>query len=144
KANVILVPATARHARDDLAPNHDWTGRVAVSQFGVRHFGIPNELTCTRVYGNDVSVTGCGKDLVAEYGQVSLNASAGIAAGCRLTGCRTILPDQIARRRIQCLNDAVGIREVHDVDLDRRYCLILSDIIHLPGSAQMKHGLRLR
>src|SRR5207244_1311752 len=105
-----------------------------VTQLRIGDLGIPRELPGPRIDCHDVRIARCREKLVAVNGDVPLNAAA-IAGGSvtlsearngalfSATRCRrrrrprylrTVLPDQITSGGIQRLNDAAGIRQVHD------------------------------
>ena len=140
EADVLFVSRTARHARDDFAADDDRTGGIPITQFGVGDFRVPGEFPCTRIHSNDVSVTGSGKYLVAEDGNISLDTSAGVASLSGLCRCGTILPDQIPCRSIERLNDASGVWQVHDAVVDKRCGFIRAGIVHRPRPGELKLG----
>src|SRR5262249_8649714 len=120
EADVFFVSRAARHARDDFAAHDDRTGGIPIAQFAVGDLRVPHEFPRTRIHRNDVSVTGSGKYLVTENGNIPLNTSAGVASLSGLCRSGTILPDQIPSRSIERLNDAPGVWQVHDAVVDKR------------------------
>src|SRR5213594_2152134 len=113
---------------------------VYPSQFGVGDFRVPHEFPRTRIHSNDVGVTGSGKYLVAEDGNIPLNTSAGVASLGGLCRSGTILPDQIPSRSIERLNDAPGVWQVHDAVVDKRRGFIRAGIVHRPGPGELELG----
>jgi hypothetical protein len=109
-----------------------------------------------------VGVVGGAEDLVTEDREVALDAASGISASgggtlretrnvrllstarsrsrwCRRwRGAGAVLPDQIAGCRIERLNDAARIRQIHDAVVDERRRLLRAGVVHRPRPRQLK------
>src|SRR5262245_13574083 len=105
-----------------------------------------------------MGVAGCREDLVSVDSDVPLNASsitrsrttlgeAGNRCLFSATGrrrrwrsryLRTVLPDQVARRSVKCLNDSPGIRQIHDAVVYQRRRFVLSGVVHRPLPGELK------
>ena len=51
---------------------------------------------------------------------------------------RTVFPDQISRRAIEGLNDAVGVRQVHDPVVHEGRRLLRTRLVHGPRPHELK------
>ena len=61
---------------------------------------------------------------------------AGRRCGCGFW-CRPVFPDQIAGCRVERLNDAARIRQIHDAVVNERRGLIGAGIVHRPGPREL-------
>ena len=58
--------------------------------------------------------------------------------GGRWRGAGAVLPDQVAGCRIERLNDAARIRQIHDAVVDERRRLLRAGVVHRPRPRELK------
>ncbi len=96
----------------------------------VSHFGFPHNASRSRSQRNQVTIQCSQKDLILIDGDIS-----GAAAGGIFRQLSTVLPDQLARTRIEGLHHIIGMGKVHHSLVDDRF-LLLMPILHRPRPRQ--------
>ncbi len=142
EADIVFVAAAAGHAGDHFSADDDRARRVAVSQLRVGHGHVPHAPPGPRVERDDVRVAGRSENPVAEDGEVPLDASEVDVAGAALRGAPgfvgAVLPDQIAGGSVERLNDAAGIRQIHDAVVDEGCRLLRARALHRPRPCELQ------
>ncbi len=126
-ARVRPAERRAAAARDHLAVRDDRPGRLVGRVLRVvEDLGLPDEPARRRVEGEDVVVRAGVDDDVVVDGDVPVDADeAGDHVLGGVVGHRpAVLPDEIARRGVERLDDVVGVRRVQHAVVDQRRALL--------------------
>ena len=161
EADVVLVSGAPGHPRDHLAADDDGARRGLVAQLLVGHGHVPHQPARARVQRDEVGVVGRAEDQVAVDRHVALDAAPGVAARGRrplrqarnvrlLTAAaasghrrgrrraRPVFPDQRAGCRIERLDDAARVGQVHHAVVDERRRLLRARVVHRPRPGQLQ------
>jgi hypothetical protein len=131
----LLDEVVVLQARDDHAPDNQRSRRIAESFLRIGDLDVPDLLPRAHLEGDDPRVGGVQVDLVL----VDREAP-DLAAYRRQLGLVPELPQQIAGRRVERLDDAVRAGHVHDAVVDDRRRDLASRIHRpLPRKLELVH-----
>ncbi len=126
-ARVRSSPRRAATPRDDLAARDDRPGTLMGGVHPVvEDLGLPDELAGRRVEGEDVVVRARVDDQPAVDGEIAVDLHQHAEEVFRrvVRPLPPVLPDEVAARRVERLDDVARVRHVHHAVMDERRSLL--------------------
>ena len=137
EAAALLEALAAVDAAHHHATRDQWACGVRVALRVVGFLGAPDFLAGAGVDGDDRGVIRGEEEAVAVERDVARGAAQRACIGREAVA---VLPDEIARGRVDRLDFVVGVRQEHHALVHQRRCLVAALVHgHGPGEAQFAH-----